>query len=152
MMCMQRFNCMLKKLNQAPSMHTSVLFVNLFNRCKLKFNSQLSDALKSLSQQSASLCTQRTTFSLNLNSYLLTVSWCSTWNDTLGICMEIYIAHKINSLHVVPAKMSRYVYVVIPLNHCMLYAFSWRPDTWFVEFLPWYSPGWYRPCKFGIHL
>lgn len=42
---MQGCNCILK-LNQALSMHTSVLFVNFFNRCKLKFNSQLSDAFK----------------------------------------------------------------------------------------------------------
>lgn len=40
----------------------------------------------------------------------LQYAWKSTCNQ----------AHKINSLHVVPAKMSRYVYVVIPLNHCML--------------------------------
>lgn len=40
MMCMRGFNCV-AKINQALSAYTSVLFVNLFNRFKLKFNAQL---------------------------------------------------------------------------------------------------------------
>lgn len=42
-MCMQRFNY-IPKINQAVSIYTSVVCVNLFNRVKLNFNAQFSGA------------------------------------------------------------------------------------------------------------